>query len=61
MAVGKYGGRLDVSTDFGATWTTQNVDGFNGEYLWTDIGINYDGTVIVACAINGPLYIATAG
>lgn len=60
MAVATYGGTLMVSTDFGLTWTTQNVDGSNGTYLWTDIGINYDGTVIVACAVDGPLYIASA-
>jgi len=60
MAAATYGGYLFLSTDFGLTWTNVNVDGAGSTYLWTDIGINYDGTTIVACAVDGPLYIATA-
>lgn len=60
MSVATYGGNFMVSTDFGLTWTTVNVDGVNGTYLWTDIGISYDGKVIVACAADGPLFIGTS-
>lgn len=60
MAVATYGGNLLLSTDFGLTWASVNVDGASGTYLWTDIGINYDGKVIAACAVDGPLYIGTS-
>jgi hypothetical protein len=60
MAAATYGGYLFLSTDFGLTWTNVNVDGLGNTYLWTDIGINYDGTVIAACAVDGPLFIGSA-